>query len=479
MMPNDTEAAAPAPTPALRWADMLRGANLLRCLVVAASMILHALNTFIVVTVMPSVVADIGGMPFFAWSTTLYVVASLLGGAACARLLHRLGAHGTYRVALLVFALGTLGCALAPNMAVLLAARLVQGLGAGLLSALAFSMVRVLFPAELWSRALSVISAAWGVATLAGPAVGGIFAEFGAWRYAFWATLAVVPVVAALVAVALPRDLARPEAPRLPMAWLNLMVLAGSVMAVSVGGASGSGQGGMIGLGVAALGMAWFFRLEATAKLHLLPRGGTNPRTKIGATYGAMMMLAFGVNTEIFVPYFLQVLHGMTPLHAGYLSAIMSAGWTAAALMSSGGGRARVLLSMRGGPLMMAMALAVLSALMPQFDPDGGKVVAIGVCLMLMGLGIGFAWPHLGPRVFAYAAEGEKDIAAASITIVLMTTYAFGSALGGVVTNMAGIAEPGGVEGASAAAGWLFTAFTLPPMVASLLIRRLLRREEE
>jgi MFS family permease len=478
-MPNDTEAEAPAPTPALSWSDMLHGENLLRCLVVAASMILHALNTFIVVTVMPSVVADIGGMPFFAWSTTLYVVASLFGGAACARLLHRLGAQATYRAALLVFALGTLGCALAPNMAVLLAARLVQGLGAGLLSALAFSMVRVLFPAALWSRALSVISAAWGIATLAGPAVGGIFAEFGAWRWAFWATLGVVPVVAALVAVALPRDLDRPPAPRMPMAWLNLLVLAGSVMAVSVGGASGTGQGGMIGLGVAAVGMAVFFRLEATSPLHLLPRGGTDPRTKLGAAYGAMMLLAFGVNTEIFVPYFLQVLHGMTPLHAGYLSAVMSAGWTTAAVLSSGGGRARVLLSMRGGPLMMAMALAVLSALMPQFDPEGGKVVAIGVCLGLMGLGIGLAWPHLGPRVFAYAAEGEKDIAAASITIVLMTTYAFGSALGGVVTNMAGIAVPGGVEGASAAAGWLFTVFTLPPMIASLLIRRLLRREEE
>jgi predicted MFS family arabinose efflux permease len=91
-----------------------------------------------------------------------------------------------------------------------------------------------------------------------------------------------------------------------------------------------------------------------------------------------------------------------------------------------------------------------------------------------MGLGIGIAWPHLGPRIFAFAPEGEKDVAAASITIVLMTTYAFGSALGGVVTNLAGIADPGGVAGASNAAGWLFTIFTLPPMLAAMLIRRML-----
>ncbi len=472
-MPNDTEAA-----PDQGWAHLLRGANLLRCLVVGAGMILHALNTFIVVTVMPSVVADIGGMPFFAWSTTLYVVASLLGGAACARLLHRLGGHGTYRAALVLFAIGTIACALAPNMAVLLAARLVQGLGAGLLSALSFSMVRVLFPAHLWSRALSVISAAWGVATLAGPAVGGIFAEYGAWRWAFWSTLMVVPVVAALVAAALPRDMARAPAPRTKLAALNLLVLTGSVMAVSIGGTSGSSQAGMIGLGVAAMGMAWFFRLEATSDLRLLPRGGTDLRTPLGMAYGAMMMLAFAVNTEIFVPYFLQVLHGMTPLHAGYLSALMSAGWTTGAVLSSGGGRARVLLSMRGGPLLMAMSLVVLSALMPLHDETGRAVVPIGVALAVMGFGIGFAWPHLGPRVFASAADNEKDVAAASITIVLMTTYAFGSALGGVVTNLSGIADPGGPAGASTAAGWLFTLFAVPPMIASLLIRRLLRAEE-
>ncbi len=471
-MPSDTES-----TPAPGWGDMLHGQNLAACMVVGAGMILHAVNTFIVVTVMPSVVHDIGGMPFFAWSTTLYVVASLLGGSACSRMLHRLGGQGTYRVALVLFGLGTAACALAPNMAVLLAARLLQGLGAGLLSALSFSMVRLLFPAALWSRALSVISAAWGIATLAGPAIGGIFAEYGAWRWAFWSALALVPLMALLVAVALPRDLARGPAPRTPMALLNLGVLAASVMAVSVGGTSGSMQSNLIGLAAAAAGMAWFFRLESTGPLRLLPRGGTNPATPLGAAYGAMMMLAFGVNTEIFVPYFLQVLHGMTPLHAGYLSAVMSAGWTTGSVLSSGGGRARVFLSMRGGPLVMAMSIALLSAVMPVHDESGGAVWIIGLCLTAMGFGIGFAWPHLGPRVFAFAADNEKDIAAASITIVLMTTYSFGSAIGGVVTNLAGIAVPGGVAGASDAAGWLFTVFTLPPIIAAVLVRRLLRAE--
>ena len=69
------------------WGDLVRGGNAARCAVVGGGMMLQAINTFIVVTVLPSVVRDIGGLDYFAWATTLYVIAGLLGGSLCARLL--------------------------------------------------------------------------------------------------------------------------------------------------------------------------------------------------------------------------------------------------------------------------------------------------------------------------------------------------------------------------------------------------------
>src|SRR4029077_19042147 len=137
----------------------------------------------------------------------------------------RIGARGMYRLALGVFALGAVGCALAPSMPVLLVGRLVQGLGAGTMSALSFTMVRTLFPAVLWAPAISVISATWGVATLAGPAIGGVFAPAQSWRAAFWSVFAAVPLLLLLVETALPRDLAVPPAPPTRMAFLNLGLL--------------------------------------------------------------------------------------------------------------------------------------------------------------------------------------------------------------------------------------------------------------
>jgi MFS family permease len=456
------------------WLELMRGGNAARSAVVGGGMIIHAISTFIVVTILPSVVRDIGGLRFFAWSTTLYVLASLLGGALCARLLARIGARGSYRLALPIFALGTLLCALAPSMPLLLLGRLIQGFGAGTLSALSFSMVRTLFSETLWSRALSLTSAAWGIATLGGPAIGGVFAQYNAWRAAFWSVFALIPFLLLLVERSLPRDLPRPAAPRTPLALLSLCVLAGSVLAISVTSTSAQAVLDEIGLTVALVGLVLFVRLEARP-LRLLPHGACNPATPLGAAYTAMVLLLIGVTTEIFVPYFLQTLHGVTPLHAGYLSALMSAGWTTGAVGGSSQGitGARALLT--AGPLLLGTALAGMFLLVPQSGVLGhAQLWGIGACLFSQGLGIGIAWPHLCANVFTFAPEGEKDLAATSITVVIMVANALGTALGGMVTNLAGMTVPGGPTGAAPAAAWLFGAYTFAPLLAFLAVNRLL-----
>jgi MFS family permease len=461
------------------WLELMRGGNATHSAVVGGGMIIHAISTFIVVTILPSVVRDIGGLRFFAWATTLYVLASLLGGALCARLLARVGVRGSYRIALPLFALGTLICAVAPAMDVLLIGRLVQGLGAGTLSALSFGMVRMLFPEGLWSRALSLTSAAWGVATLAGPAIGGAFAQYDAWRAAFWSVFALVPFLLLLVEWSLPRDLPPPEQPRTPLAWRNLFVLAGSVLAVSVGSGESTAGANAAGLAIAIMGLAWFLRLE-TGSLRLLPHGACNPATPMGAGYTSMVLLLIGVTTEIFVPYFLQLLHGMSPLRAGYFSALMSAGWTTGAVggSSQGAGGARILLGV--GPLLLAAALGGLLFLVPQSGMLGAaQLWGIALCLFTQGLGTGIAWPHLCANVFAFAPEGEKHLAATSITVVIMVANALGTALGGTVTNLAGMTVPGGPTGAADAAAWLFGIYTLPPVLAFLIVRRMLRFRAE
>jgi MFS family permease len=455
------------------WSELVRGGNAGRTSVVGGGMIIHALSTFIVTTILPSVVHDIGGLRYFAWSTVLYVLGSLLGAALCARVLRGVGVRSAYRIALLGFAAGSVACALAPSTPVLLAGRLVQGLGAGTLSALSFTLVRTLFPERLWPRALSVVSIAWGVATLLGPAVGGVFAQWGAWRAAFWTLAVAAPSLLLLVELSLPRDLKRPAPSARGVAFLSLAILAVSVLAVSAGSTTAEPLWNAGGLVLALAGFAVFARREAAGGARILPAGATRPGSPLCAVYGAMVLLMCGVTPEIFVPYFLQTLHGLIPLHAGYLSALMAGGWTLGSVFSSGATSARSRLALTLGPVVQAAGLAALALLMPLAGPAGPDLLAISGGLVAMGLGIGMTWPHLGARVFGFAQEADRELAGASLTMVVMVGNAFGSAMGGMATNLGGLLVPGGPAGAATASAWLFGLFMLAPLCATLAIRQL------
>src|SRR5437899_6395482 len=154
---------SPSPTPA-RWLALFVGGNGARTFVLAGGLAVHAISVFVVATILPGIVRDIGGLAYYAWTSMLFVVGSIGGAVIAPSLLALLGSRGSYRVALILFVAGSLVCAAAPAMSVLLIGRLLQGIGGGLLPALAYATIRRLFPEPLWSRGISMLSGVWGVA---------------------------------------------------------------------------------------------------------------------------------------------------------------------------------------------------------------------------------------------------------------------------------------------------------------------------
>ncbi|KOQ56133.1 MFS transporter, partial [Achromobacter xylosoxidans] len=119
--------------PPVSWADLLRGRNALRSIALAGGVALHAINIYVVTTILPTIIREIGGLTYYAWNTTLFVAASIVGSALSAKLIDRLGPRLAYLLALAVFSAGAIACALAPSMPALLLGRTVQGLGGGVL----------------------------------------------------------------------------------------------------------------------------------------------------------------------------------------------------------------------------------------------------------------------------------------------------------------------------------------------------------
>ena len=155
------------------WSELLSGRNGLRSIALAGGVALHAVNVYIVATILPSVVRDIGGLSYYAWNMTLFVVASILSSALSPKALDKFGPRHAFLLAIVVFAAGTTICALAPTMSWMLIGRTLQGFGGGLLLGLSYSSIRIVFEERLWPKAMALVSSMWGVSTLSGPAIVG------------------------------------------------------------------------------------------------------------------------------------------------------------------------------------------------------------------------------------------------------------------------------------------------------------------
>lgn len=454
------------------WGDLLSGKNALRSVALSGGVALHAINIYITTTVLPSVVKEIGGLTLYAWNTTLFVVASIIGSALTSRTLSRAGSRGTYALSILLFVAGSLLCALAPNMLTMLVGRSIQGLGGGFMFALGYSMIYEVFERALWPRAFALISGMWGVATLIGPAIGGIFADIDAWRLAFVFLLPMTAIYAWVVWRALPAESRqRGPAGRLPL--IQLLLLTGAVLAISIGSTKSQLSANLTGVALAMLMIALLIRQEWVSEACLLPRNALRLRSPLLSLYLTIGLLVMGMTSETFVPYFLQNLHGQTPLISGYLAALMAAGWTLAEIWSSGWRAKKVSRAIVAGPLLVLAGMVILAFFFP-LQSDSGRmlVVIISLGLLLVGFGIGLGWPHLLTRVLDVATRDEQDAAAASISTVQLFATALGAALAGMLANLGGLNVPGGVEGASSAARMVFSVLAVAPLLAFFSARR-------
>lgn len=449
------------------WSELLSGRNGLRSLALAGGVALHAINVYMVTTILPSAVRDIGGLAWYAWNMTLFVAASIFGSAVTPRVLSGTGPRPALLWAIAIFSAGSAACALAPSMAWMLAGRSVQGLGGGLLLGLSYSCVRLLFEERLWSRAMVLVSSMWGVATLAGPAIGGVFAQVGYWRVAFWAML---PISAGLAALVVSQVTAAQRASTRPAAtpFGKIAVLVMTVLLVSIGSLSPDWYWNLAAIVLGTVLTVLIARADRDAVRRLLPQGSYVPGSALASLYACIALLSIGVCTEIYIPYFLQTIHGQSPLLAGYWMVLMSAGWTAGSFLSSGRRKALADRLIALGPWVSAAGLAVLGFMMPQ-GAGGAMVWAMVPPLFLVGVGVGLCWPNMLTRVFKAAPPGQENIASAAITTLQLYAIALGSSLAGLVANLAGLAEPGGEAGARQAALALFLVFALAPALAGVM----------
>ncbi|MCR4264947.1 MFS transporter [Nitratireductor sp. ZSWI3] len=451
-----TDTNTHAPLGNAGWSAIIRTGQLGQFALLCLGIWLHAADTLLVATAMPAAVAEIGGDRLVSWTLSLYLLGSILSGAAASLTAAATGLRRAFVLAALIYTAGCAISALAPDMIVMLAGRFGQGVGGGLLVALTYVAIQRLFPKDMWPRLIALMSAIWGASAFCGPPIGGFFADIGLWRWGFWVFAFQALLLSVMVpAFMRPGERVTAAGQRFPV--VRLVLLSAAVLSVAAAGIYVT-PGTSLPLVIAGgLFFCLFLRRDGSrAANRMFPARAFDLRTLVGAGFLANLALGTAaMSFTVYGPFLLNRIHGISALTAGYIIAAESVAWSTTAIVFAGVGAVGERLVMRSGALLIVLAIALMGPAMAE-----GPVWAVLMLSLAQGAGFGLLWGFLIRRVVAAAPEAERDSASSAMPTTQQIAFALGAALAGIVANMAGFAEDGAkLETMQEVAWWSFVSF--------------------
>ncbi|MSP68262.1 MAG: MFS transporter [Alphaproteobacteria bacterium] len=452
------------------WRELFAGERASQVAIIMLGAALAGVHIFIASTVMPAVVMDIGGEAYYAWGTSLYMLSSIVTSASAGALQGRIGARATSTWGGVVFLVGSLGCALAPNIALFLFGRAVQGLGGGLVLAMSLVLIWQLFPDHLRTRMLALNSGVWGLAALVGPLIGGGMIALHSWRGAFWLG---VPLLLLFIALATRYLPGRGTASgRGRIALRRLALLAASVLAATVAG-NVPAPWQRIGLVILAVLLAVMtFSRDGASADKMFPSQVLSNAGVVGSINQILFLFSATHTTiGVFAPLALQVIHGLDALTAGYFVSTLSLCWTGGTFITASwrGSAAATVVAL--GPLIPVAGLAGLS-----YAIVHGTPLQCAALIASVGLGLGICNAHLVAWSLRSARSGEEALTAGGIPTIRLLGVAFGASGAGIIANLAGLAEGITVATVEQATATVYLAAALGMAAATAMAWRLLWR---
>jgi MFS family permease len=427
---------------------------------------LHALQILVISIVMPTVVADIGGADYYTWAALLYTIGSIIGAACVGPVWAFLGVRRGYGLSGFAFMIGTIGCALSPDMLTLNISRGIQGIASGLVIGGGMALISGLFEEGLRKRLLAAYQGVWMVAQLMGPFIGGMFAQYGWWRGSFWSMVPIILIFSIIAIRYLPDQLPNDDAVKkkhFPL--LRLLILSGGIFCVALAGIVDTNllRGLLIGSAIFIIWIA--FKLDARAENRIYPSQALSIFSPVGTALWIMLLVG-SVHTTVplLLPLLLQVVHGVDPIYVGLVSLVISGGWTLGTFAVSGWSGRKEIIALWSGPLIMLAGLATI-ATTAQLD----MLAVLTVAAFFMGFGVGIHNVHLLARTMASAKKGEEQITASAMPSIRSLGTAFGAAMAGLLTNFAGLGTATKPEEVGPAVTFSYT-FSLIPLTAAVLM---------
>ena len=381
-----------------------------------------------VATTMPAVVRDLGGLSLYGWVFSTFMLTMIIGLTVGGGEVDRLGPLRPFLSGVLLFALGLMVAGLAPAMPVLIAGRVVQGLGTGFIASVIYAAIGRGYPETIRPRMLALISSAYTLPSLIGPALAGLVADYLGWRWIFLGLAPLLPLAAALAVPALRRfERASTE----PRDWGRI----GAAARLAAGAGilmSGLGSYQTILLTVVLIGIGAALAISALRRL--LPTGSSQVVGLSAALFTATLlnMAFFGV--DAFVPLALTTVRSQTASFAGLALTAATISWVASAWLQAylAPRQSRRVLVIAGVALIIIGIGGIIAVLQPDV-PVWLAFLAWGIA----GLGMGFASPTLTLVSMELAPSGQEGASTSAMGQAGILGIALGTGIGGVIIGNA------------------------------------------
>ena len=306
---------------------------------VMASMFLAAMESTVVATAMPTVIASLGGIRIYSWTFSGFLLASTVTMPLWGRLADQYGRRRVYLVGLSLFLVGSALSGLSQTMAQLIAFRAIQGLGAGSLIIIGMTIIADLYGLERRAKMQGYFSGVWGVASLVGPVIGGVLTDAVSWRWVFYINLPFGLLAMAAIRWGLPSE--RSERRASAFDYVGTAVFAAVISALLVGlieagrGASWWRPSVLALLGLSGVLLFVFVLIERRAAEPVVPLAlFANPMVRAASVTGFLSGMAmFGAIT--FVPLFLQAVTGTSATEAGIVLVPFVIGWVVFSVLAA------------------------------------------------------------------------------------------------------------------------------------------------
>ncbi|QKW11836.1 MDR family MFS transporter [Verrucosispora sp. NA02020] len=398
-------------------------------------MLLAALDQTIVGTALPTIVGELGGISHYSWVVTAYLLASTASTPLYGKMADLYGRRPVFLFSIGTFLLGSLLAGLSQDMTQLIVTRGVQGLGAGGLITLAFTIISDVVSPRDRGRYQGVFGAVFGIASVAGPLVGGYFAETN-WRWIFYLNvpLAILAIVVCSRVIRLVPFTRRKHS----IDWLGALLLVAGVssllLALSWGGNTYPwGSAAIIGLFVAGAVLAVAFVLqERRVAEPILPLRLFRSATFALANGAGFVLGLVMFGSIIFIPLYLQIVKGASPTRSGLLMLPMMAGIIVTSVLT---GRAMSRIGRyKWFPVSGSVVLLVGMLLFTRLQVDTSLWVAFGF-MTVIGVGLGLCMQSLVLAVQNSVSLRDLGAGTSSATFFRSLGGSFGVAILGAVLS--------------------------------------------